>query len=642
MTGILLGQTAKGANVELDLQELVTGRTFLCAISGAGKSHTARRVIEQVFGRAGLIILDVEGEYASLREKFPFLIIGKDVPLVPEAAEFLADQVLANELSAIIDGSDPNLDDATFQEFIQRFLDRFMALETMKRKPYLVVAEEADELAPEHNFARSICGPAIKKLAKKGRKRGVGIMVVTQRPPSVEKGIISQCSNKAIGQLDWDPDKEVVHKFARIPKDVTAKLDTFKRGDFYVSGPFVAKPGIVHVGGIVTKHVGETPEVVPPAPKELADIVSQLGEKLPAIIQEKLVPQVPKVAEIEARLKEKYEAQWNARVVRVQKERDAVKRRTEAKYEVEVADLKRKLEDAVRHATMKGGVSDLLSHPLVQNNVRGKLNEKQWAFLVLLETKGPQDPEHCSLFLETKPDSVRGFVYKVNQEVPGLIESQGGRYVSRLAKLFPVTEEAQAEAKETEQLRARIATLEEAIANHQAIENDLSAQLNQARKERDEALSDLVSMAPDAVQHENAAGKKRMTPQDEDPRLTSAGETPAAATTIPVEATLRRTLTKFTVATNTEILDVDESTVTGKLLATGLRGFFSEGRGFGAIMNELERKYSMNRTSGGSRDAVRQSLEEVVAKDILDRRSENNQWVYSATEHFAERVRKGP
>jgi hypothetical protein len=48
----------------------------------------------------------------------------------------------------------------------------------------------------------------------------------------------------------------------------------------------------------------------------------------------------------------------------------------------------------------------------------------------------------------------------------------------------------------------------------------------------------------------------------------------------------------------------------------------------------------MSRTSGGSRDATRQSLEELVAKDILDRRSENNQWVYFATEHFNERVRK--
>ena len=133
MSTILLGKTLKGADVNLDLQQLATGRTFVCATSGAGKSHTARRICEQLFGQVGLVIIDVEGEYASLRERYPFLIIGRDVPVTPEAAEFLADQVLAGDLSVIIDGSDVNLDDATFQEFVQRFLDRFLAVETAKR-----------------------------------------------------------------------------------------------------------------------------------------------------------------------------------------------------------------------------------------------------------------------------------------------------------------------------------------------------------------------------------------------------------------------------------------------------------------------------------------------------------------------------
>jgi hypothetical protein len=639
MTGVLLGQTAKGANVELDLQELVTGRTFLCAISGAGKSHTDRRIIEQIFGQVGIIVIDVEGEYASLREKFPFLIIGKDVPLVPEAAEFLADQILGEELSAIIDGSDPNLDDATFQEFVQRFLDRFLALETTKRKPYLVVAEEGDELAPEHNFARSLCGPAIKKLAKKGRKRGVGIIIVTQRPASVEKGVISQCRNKLIGQLDWYPDKDIVHKFARIPTDVTDRLATFKRGDFYASGDFIAKPCVVHVGPIITKHVGETPEVVPPAPKELAAAIAQLTEKLPAITREKLAPEIPRVKEIEERVRQKFEAQWQTRLVRVTKERDAIAHRLEAKYETQIADLKRKLDDAVRHATMKGGVSDLLSHPLVQKNLE-KLTEKQRSLVELLETKGAQDAEHSSLFLEIKPKSVPDFVYEINRKIPKLIENVSGRYVSRLARLFPVTEEAQAEAKESEELRKNVDYLGDQL-------KQMTVEAVRLKKERDDLTSKvhLLETEGKALRSTNQrlvdiaqGGSIPAETTQETPSTSTTSATPE--TVIPVEATLRRTLTKFNVATNTEILDVDENTVTGKLLATGLRGFFSEGRGFGAIMNELERKYSMSRTSGGSRDAVRQSLEELVTKDILDRRSENNQWVYSATEHFNERVRK--
>jgi hypothetical protein len=656
MTGVLLGQTAKGANVELDLQELVTGRTFLCSTSGAGKSHTCRRITEQAFGKAGLIIIDVEGEYASLREKFPFLIIGRDVPLVPEAAEFLADQTLADDLSVIIDGSDINLDDATFQEFVQRFVDRFLAVETTQRKPYLVIAEEADELAPEHNFAKSLCGPAMMKLAKKGRKRGVGLIVVTQRPPSVAKGVIALCRSKAIGQLDWDPDKEVVHKFARIPEDVTARLATFERGEFYISGDFVAKPVVVHVGPIVTKHVGETPEVVPPAPKELADVIAQLAQKLPAITREKLAPEIPHVREIEDRIKVKFEAQWQARLDRVKKERDTAAHRFEAKYETKIADLQRKLDDAVRHATMKGGVSDLLSHPLVQKNLE-KLKAKQRAFVELLETKGPQDSEHASLFLEIKPKSVPDFTYDINRKIPKLIENQGGRYISRLAKLFPVTEEAQAEAKESETLRSEVQDVKALAAHKGTLLDQASAEIGRLTKElrsvtmeRDmfKRSSQAMAEAADAEHQEkietsrqlSGVSETRETSVPSGTRGTSETSVPAnSRTVIPVEATLRRTLTSLDVIANTEKFDAEESTWEGKILARGVDGFFKEPKRLGTVVTELVRRYDVS-DSGGNRESVGKALAMLVSKGILDRQGTPAQWQYSESPEFRDRVRQ--
>jgi len=625
---MILGEMPRGGKAELDLQELITGRTLLCSVTGGGKSWTARRIVEQIFGRTGIIIVDVEGEYATLRERYPFLIVGKDLQLVPEAAEFLADQILHHELSAILDGSDPNLDVAAFQEFLARFIDRFIALETTSRKPYLWILEEADELAPETGIGRSVCLDAIRKLVKKGRKRGLGVMVLTQRPAFVSKFVISQCTNKLVGRTEWPDDIAVLHKFARIPDTATRSLGELSKGEFYTAGDFIAKDSIVKVGAVATKHSGATPELVPPAPRELETVVAQLSEKLPGIIQEQLLPAVPKVAEMEARLKEKFEAQWKARLARKDKELTSIRSRLEAKYEVEIADLKRKLDDAVRHATMKGGVSDLLSHPLVQKNLE-KLSPKQRALVQLLETKGAQDAEHCSLFLECKPRSVPDFMSEINRRIPKLIERTHTGYASRLAKLFPVTEEAQAEAKEVESLRNGIAHLQEQY-------NHMELRASELLGENERLIPKVKDLERQLEISRKASSVSTELPTKPPTQLPTDFSGPEIA----VEATLRRTLTKFTVATNTEILDVDESTVTGKLLATGLRGFFSEGRGFGAIMNELERKYSMSRTSGGSRDATRQSLEELVAKDILDRRSENNQWIYTATDHFNERVRK--
>ena len=109
---------------------------------------------------------------------------------------------------------------------------------------------------------------------------------------------------------------------------------------------------------------------------------------------------------------------------------------------------------------------------------------------------------------------------------------------------------------------------------------------------------------------------------------------------IPVDVTLKRTLGEFNVPVSREVLEVDESSWIGKLLARGLAGFLQEEQGFGAIMGELERVYSASRTSGGTREAVQKALEELCAKGILERESKANQWMYRTSEQFKERVRK--
>jgi len=650
MNEVLLGETMKGAKVLLDLQELITGRTLLCSISRFGKSWSARRIIEQVFGKTGIIIVDVEGEYATLRDKFPLLIIGKDVPVVPESAEFLADQTLDHELSVIIDGSDPQLDIAAFQEFLARFIERFIAVETKARKPYLWILEEADELAPETGIARSICLNQVRKLVKKGGKRGMGTVVLTQRPAFVSKFIVAQCSNKLIGRTEWPDDLAILRKFGRIPRNLADPESTnphaiknLEKGQFYVAGDFVKKDELVKVGPVVTKHLGSTPEIVPPAPEELKAVLAQLSERLPAIIQEKLAPAVPKVAEIEKRIAEKFEAQWQARLARKDKELASIKNRLEAKYETEIADLNRKLDDAVRHATTKsGGVSDLLSHPLVQKNL-SKFNDKQRGFVELLESKGPQDAEHSSLFLEIKPKSVPVFVHELNRKIPKLIENQQGRYTSRLAKLFPVTEEAQAEAKELADLRGQMLDSTRLIdAKNVAIrawslrvEEEQNKRLK-VEKEYDE-LAKKVSGLETQLKALNASHAATLEATGIKPE-SEADSRAASPQMIEVEATLHRTLTKFDVITNKEVLTVDESSWEGKILARGIDGFFQEPKGIGKIMLELVRRYNAG-DSGGNRTTVNDRLAMLVSKGILDRKQEAGQWMYFPSPEFTERVK---
>mgnify|MGYP001121916875 FL=1 len=57
-------------------------------------------------------------------------------------------------------------------------------------------------------------------------------------------------------------------------------------------------------------------------------------------------------------------------------------------------------------------------------------------------------------------------------------------------------------------------------------------------------------------------------------------------------------------------------------------------------MGELERVYSASRTSGETKDAVQKALEDLCAKGILERQQKANQWMYSASPEFKERVKK--
>ena len=54
------------ADVDLDLQRLITTRMLLQANSGGGKSWALRRILEQSHGEVQQIVIDVEDEFYTL------------------------------------------------------------------------------------------------------------------------------------------------------------------------------------------------------------------------------------------------------------------------------------------------------------------------------------------------------------------------------------------------------------------------------------------------------------------------------------------------------------------------------------------------------------------------------------------------
>src|SRR5690349_3378051 len=119
----VLSFRAKSGDVLVDLPQLIASRLLIQANSGGGKSRMLRQLCEELHDQVQIIVLDPEGEFGSLRERFDFLLAGRDgdVPADPKTAKLLARRLLELKASAIIDLYDLKLPER--RRYVRLFLE---------------------------------------------------------------------------------------------------------------------------------------------------------------------------------------------------------------------------------------------------------------------------------------------------------------------------------------------------------------------------------------------------------------------------------------------------------------------------------------------------------------------------------------
>jgi DNA helicase HerA-like ATPase len=75
---IVIGSTSSGDDVAVNLDVLVRTRGLITANSGGGKSYLIRKLLEEVYGKVQAIVIDPEGEFSTLREKYGYVLVGAD------------------------------------------------------------------------------------------------------------------------------------------------------------------------------------------------------------------------------------------------------------------------------------------------------------------------------------------------------------------------------------------------------------------------------------------------------------------------------------------------------------------------------------------------------------------------------------
>ncbi|RYE61169.1 MAG: DUF87 domain-containing protein, partial [Oxalobacteraceae bacterium] len=113
--------------------------------------------------------------------------------------------------------------------------------------PMLIMCEEAHRYMSSD--ARSSFGPtrrSISRIAKEGRKYGLSLMVVSQRPSEVSETIFAQCNNFMSLRLTNDADQAYVRRlFPDNANAITEILPNLAPGECVVVGDAVLLPAVI-------------------------------------------------------------------------------------------------------------------------------------------------------------------------------------------------------------------------------------------------------------------------------------------------------------------------------------------------------------------------------------------------------------
>ena len=94
-----------------------------------------------------------------------------------------------------------------------------------KSRPVLLVCEEAHRYVPnEKNADGSSVGRILSRIAKEGRKYGISLGLITQRPSDLAEGVLSQCGTIISMRLNNDRDQAFVK--AAMPEGARGFLDS--------------------------------------------------------------------------------------------------------------------------------------------------------------------------------------------------------------------------------------------------------------------------------------------------------------------------------------------------------------------------------------------------------------------------------
>jgi hypothetical protein len=271
---IELGHTTAGASAALDLEELLATRLLVQGNSGSGKSHLLRRLLEQSAPWVQQTIIDPEGDFVTLADRFGHLVIDAEVHTA-RVLQAAGERARIHRVSTVL-----NLEGLDAENQMRRaaaFLSGLFEVPRDHWYPMLVVVDEAQLFAPAvagevSDEARKLSLAAMTNLMCRGRKRGLAGVIATQRLAKLAKNVAAEASNFLMGRTFLDID---MARAADLLGMERRQADTFRdleRGQFMALGPALSRrPLGLRIGPTDTRPRNAIPRLMPMPEATLED-----------------------------------------------------------------------------------------------------------------------------------------------------------------------------------------------------------------------------------------------------------------------------------------------------------------------------------------------------------------------------------
>lgn len=230
--------------------DFVTQTAAIVGTRGRGKTSTAKVLVEEIIAAGEqAVVIDTVGAWWGLRTSLdgtkpglPVVVFGGmhgDVPLEETAGALIAQVLIRTRVPAVVDLS--GFRKAGQRRFATALIEE---LYHSNRDPMHVVFDEADEFAPQTPFpeGRQLLG-AMEDFVRRGRIRGLGCTLVSQRPAVIHKDVLTQVETLITMGLTGPRDVAAINEWVSLhatdeeAKAVKGSLASLPTGTGWVWSP---------------------------------------------------------------------------------------------------------------------------------------------------------------------------------------------------------------------------------------------------------------------------------------------------------------------------------------------------------------------------------------------------------------------